>query len=132
MRLLENKPETLKHKTVFGIAHEFIIAVADHRQKWIDPSQSVTLFLATPDIQGVSARSNLNRPSRRAWDKSLKTTYYPRTLQASNIEKSTIDVKKAARGLMGATPEPKTFTTEEKNACSLEAMMNGGTCEACQ
>ena len=42
-----------------------------------------------------------------------------------------IDVKKN-RGLMGATPEPKTFTAEEKNACSLEAMMNGGTCEACQ
>ncbi len=28
--------------------------------------------------------------------------------------------------------EPKTFTAEEKNACSVEAMMNGGTCEACQ
>ena len=53
----------------------------------------------------------------------------------------TIDVKKETRGLMGATPEtslaqpvPRAagFTTEEKNACSLEAMLNGGTCEACQ
>ena len=26
----------------------------------------------------------------------------------------------------------KTFTAEEKNACSIDAMLNGGTCEACQ
>jgi len=25
-----------------------------------------------------------------------------------------------------------TFTAEEKNACSIDAMLNGGTCEACQ
>ena len=24
------------------------------------------------------------------------------------------------------------FTAEEKNACSIDAMLNGGTCEACQ
>ena len=53
-----------------------------------------------------------------------------------------LHVKKETRGVMGATPEPKTpglqslggagFTAEEKNVCSLEAMMNGGACEACQ
>ena len=26
----------------------------------------------------------------------------------------------------------KTFTEEEKTACSIEAMRNGGECEACQ
>jgi hypothetical protein len=26
----------------------------------------------------------------------------------------------------------KTFTAEEKNACSIDAMLNGGTCEAGQ
>jgi ribonucleoside-diphosphate reductase alpha chain len=67
---------------------------------------------------------------RRAWDKGLKTTYYLRTLQASNIEKATIDVKKEVRGL--AAGGPKQFTEAEKNACSLDAMLNGGTCEACQ
>jgi len=54
------------------------------------------------------------------------------TFEASNIEKCTIDVKKETRGVMGATPEAKTFTAEEKNACSIDAMLNGGTCEACQ
>jgi ribonucleoside-diphosphate reductase alpha chain len=30
------------------------------------------------------------------------------------------------------TVAPKQYTAEEKNACSIEAMRNGGTCEACQ
>ena len=65
------------------------------------------------------------------------STYYLRTLQASNIEKSTIDVKKEQRGVMATQTAAtaagaKTFTAEEKNACSIDAMLNGGTCEACQ
>jgi ribonucleoside-diphosphate reductase alpha chain len=94
-------------------------------------------FLTIPGMQGASARSNLNKMYRRAWDKGLKTTYYFRALQASNIEKSTIDVKKEQRGVMATQTAAtaagaKTFTAEEKNACSIDAMLNGGTCEACQ
>ena len=123
---IDDIPEALKHKhkTVFGIGHEFIVDAASRRQKWIDQSQSVNLFLATPDLK------TLSHMYRRAWDKGLKTTYYLRTLQASNIEKATIDVKKEVRGIAGGAK--REYTAEEKNACSLEAMLNGGTCEACQ
>jgi ribonucleoside-diphosphate reductase alpha chain len=31
-----------------------------------------------------------------------------------------------------ATAAAKTYTNEQKMACSLDAMMNGGECEACQ
>jgi ribonucleoside-diphosphate reductase alpha chain len=130
---IEDIPEALKlkHKTVFGIGYEYIVDAAARRQKWIDQSQSVNLFLATPDFKVLS------HMYRRAWSKGLKTTYYLRTLQASNIEKSTIDVKKEQRGHMAtqtaATANaPKQYTASEINACSLEAMLNGGTCEACQ
>ncbi len=125
---IEGIPEALKHKhkTVFGIGHEFIVDAAARRQKWIDQSQSVNLFLATPDMK------TLSHMYRRAWDKGLKTTYYLRTLQASNIEKATIDVKKEQRGHMATTTAAREYSAEEKNACSLEAMLNGGTCEACQ
>ena len=130
---IDDIPEALKHKhkTVFGIDFEYIIDAAARRQKWIDQSQSVNLFLATPEMK------TLSHMYRRAWDKGLKTTYYLRTLQASNIEKSTIDVKKEQRGVMATqtaatAAEAKTFTAEEKNACSIDAMLNGGTCEACQ
>ena len=123
---IDDIPEALKHKhkTVFGIGHEFIVDAASRRQKWIDQAQSVNLFLATPDLK------TLSHMYRRAWDKGLKTTYYLRTLQASNIEKATIDVKKEVRGI--AAGAKREYTAEEKNACSLEAMLNGGTCEACQ
>jgi ribonucleoside-diphosphate reductase alpha chain len=123
---IDDIPEALKHKhkTVFGIGHEFIVDAASRRQKWIDQAQSVNLFLATPDLK------TLSHMYRRAWDKGLKTTYYLRTLQASNIEKATIDVKKEVRGIAAGTK--REYTAEEKNACSLEAMLNGGSCEACQ
>jgi ribonucleoside-diphosphate reductase alpha chain len=127
---IDNIPEAikLKHKTVFGIGYEFIIDAAARRQKWIDQAQSVNLFLATPDMK------TLSHMYRRAWDKGLKTTYYLRTLQASNVEKSTIESRKETRGLMArdGTPEKREYTAEEKNACSIDAMLNGGTCEACQ
>ncbi len=130
---IDDIPEALKHKhkTVFGIDYEYIIDAAARRQKWIDQSQSVNLFLATPEMK------TLSHMYRRAWDKGLKTTYYLRTLQASNIEKSTIDVKKEQRGVMATqtaatAAEAKQYTAAEKNACSIDAMLNGGTCEACQ
>ncbi|MBT8038468.1 MAG: hypothetical protein KJO21_13095, partial [Verrucomicrobiae bacterium] len=66
---------------------------------------------------------------RRAWHTGLKTTYYLRTLQASNIEKSTIDIKKEVRGVAGGKKE---YTQAEQQACSIDAMINGGECEACQ
>jgi ribonucleoside-diphosphate reductase alpha chain len=73
---------------------------------------------------------------RSAWRKGLKTTYYLRTLGASNIEKATVSVKKEKRGIMagesGKTEDKPEYTKEQKNACSIDAMLNGGECEACQ
>jgi ribonucleoside-diphosphate reductase alpha chain len=33
---------------------------------------------------------------------------------------------------MATATAAREYSDAEKNACSLEAMMNGGTCEACQ
>ncbi len=126
-------PADLKAKyiTSFAIDFEYFIAAAGRRQKWIDQSQSVNLFLAKPDMK------TLSHMYRSAWHKGLKTTYYLRTLAASSIEKSTIDVKKEVRGIAGggganATPQEGTPTPKDAQACSIEAMMNGTECEACQ
>jgi ribonucleoside-diphosphate reductase alpha chain len=127
---IECIPAHLKHKhlTVFSIDYPYIIQAAARRQKWIDQSQSVNLFLANPDLK------TLSHMYRAAWRSGLKTTYYLRTLGASNIEKATVAVDKAKRGLVGGNPAgpKKEFTAEEKMACSLEAMRNGEECEACQ
>jgi ribonucleoside-diphosphate reductase alpha chain len=124
---IETIPAELKHRhrTVFSIDYNFIVQSAARRQKWIDQSQSVNLFLASPDFK------TLSHMYRAAWRQGLKTTYYLRTLGASNIEKATVAVSKDKRGLVGAAPK-KEFTEEEKLACSLEAMRNGEECEACQ
>jgi ribonucleoside-diphosphate reductase alpha chain len=124
---ISNIPAAIKHKhrTAFAVDYKFIIDAAARRQKWIDQSQSVNLFLSEPDFK------TLSHMYRRAWTTGLKTTYYLRTLQASNIEKSTSDVRKEMHGIVGATAK-REFTEQEKVACSIEAMRNGGECEACQ
>ncbi len=113
-----------KHRTVFSIPFDFVIDAAARRQKWIDQSQSVNLFIGEPDMKVAS------HMYRRAWHTGLKTTYYLRTLGASSIEGPTTNVKKELRGVV-AGPKLE-HTAEEKIACSIEAMHNGGECEACQ
>ena len=135
-----------KYLTAFDIDFKWVIEAATRRQKWIDQSQSVNLWLKTPDLK------NLSHMYRQAWHTGLKTTYYLRTLGASNIEKATVGVKKEMRGAVGEgasggqnsgdaggshekkaeAPAKKTYTAAEKTACSIEAMRNGGECEACQ
>ena len=115
-----------KHKTVFGVGYEAIINAAARRQKWLDQAQSVNLFLATPDMKSLS------HMYRRAWHTGMKTTYYLRTMQASGTEKATTTQNKEMRGIMGQTAQKKQYSAAEKNACSIEAMINGEECEACQ
>ena len=38
----------------------------------------------------------------------------------------------AKKGLVRRSPSEGGFTAAEKNACSIDAMLNGGECEACQ
>jgi ribonucleoside-diphosphate reductase alpha chain len=130
---IDGVPQDLrdKYRTAFGIEYKYFIDAAARRQKWIDQSQSVNLFLPVADIK------TLSHMYREAWRKGLKTTYYLRTLGASNIEKATVSVKKEMRGRVNQTDaehadSKKEFTAAEVKACSIEAMMNGEECEACQ
>ncbi len=111
-------PQVIKDKylTAFTIENKWLIDAAARRQKWIDQAQSLNLFLPTADLKMLS------HMYQYAWRTGLKTTYYLRTLGASNIEKATVE--KAAK--------KEEYTAEEVKACSIEAMRNGGTCEACQ
>ncbi|MGE4551298.1 MAG: ribonucleoside-diphosphate reductase subunit alpha, partial [Opitutales bacterium] len=128
---IPDMPEDIKKKylTAFGVEWKYLVEAAARRQKWIDQSQSVNLFLAEPELKALS------HMYRAAWRKGLKTTYYLRTLGASNIEKATIAVRKDVRGEMGAATdnqEESSSSVKEPSACSLDATMNGETCEACQ
>ena len=91
---IEAIPADLKARylTAFDVEFKWVIDAAARRQKWIDQSQSVNLWLKSPDLKVLS------HMYRYAWHAGLKTTYYLRTLGASNIEKATINVKKDVRG----------------------------------
>jgi ribonucleoside-diphosphate reductase alpha chain len=84
---------------------------------------------------------------RAAWHAGLKTTYYLRTPSASHIEEATLNLHKELRGVVAQTAsgtaasgspngsaaaQVEEATEGERLACRLEAMLNGGTCEACQ
>ena len=118
-----NFPENIKtlYKTAFNIPYEAFIAAAARRQKWIDQSQSLNLFLGEPNMKTMS------HMYRAAWRSGLKTTYYLRTMAATNIEKATVSVKKDVKDAVKGE-----YTEEEKSSCSIEAMQNGEDCEACQ
>jgi ribonucleoside-diphosphate reductase alpha chain len=105
-------PSELKsrYRTAFQIPADSLIDAAARRQKWIDQSQSLNLFLPEPDMKTMS------HMYRRAWHAGLKTTYYLRTLGASSIEKATVNAVQAGEAL----------------ACSIEAARNGEECEVCQ
>lgn len=90
VQMIEKMPVHLKekYKEVFEIDPEWLIEVTAARGKWIDQSQSHNVFM-----RGVSGKK-LNDIYIKAWRLGLKSTYYLRTLAASQIEKSTLDAKK--------------------------------------
>ena len=72
---------------------------------------------------------------RAAWRQGLETTYYLATLGASNIEKATVDLKQGKplpKDPPMNRPPNRSTLKREKKACSIQAMLNGEECEACQ
>jgi ribonucleoside-diphosphate reductase alpha chain len=137
IQAIERIPAELKdrYRTAFEIEPRWLIECASRRQKWLDMGQSLNLYIAEPNGRVLSEMYLL------AWEKGLKTTYYLRGLAATQIEKSTTDVNR--RGLQPRWMKNKSASSEivvqrtepsdaDKNACSLDALRNGGTCEACQ
>jgi len=117
VQAIERVPADVKrlYKTAFEIEPTWILQCAAVRQKWIDQSQSTNLWMAEPDARKASFMY------REAWERGLKTTYYLRTMNKSSIDSGNRERR-----------AEKVATEAEKVACSLEAMRNGGTCEACQ
>ncbi|CAN5687352.1 ribonucleoside-diphosphate reductase subunit alpha [soil metagenome] len=77
-------PLRAKYKEVFEIDGKWLVAAAAQRGKWMDQSQSLNIF-----YNGTSGR-DLSDIYFQAWEMGLKTTYYLRTLGASQVEKATV------------------------------------------
>ncbi len=74
-----------KYKGVFEIDPIWVIRHASRRGKWIDQSQSINLF-STSTSGKFFSEMYIN-----AWKHGLKTTYYLRTLAASQVDRATVD-----------------------------------------
>jgi ribonucleoside-diphosphate reductase alpha chain len=115
------------YATAFEIEPAWLVEAAARRQKWIDQSQSLNVYMA-----GASGRK-LDETYRLAWVRGLKTTYYLRALGATHAEKSTVkagQLNAVAAGESGGADaaarrgEPPT----EPKFCAID----NPECEACQ
>jgi ribonucleoside-diphosphate reductase alpha chain len=106
------------YRTAWELPQKALIDMAAARGPFIDQSQSLNLFMASPTIGKLSSMYLY------AWKSGLKTTYYLRSRPATRIIQTTT-------AAAPSSPEnaPAAFTDEEAIACSLE---NPDECEACQ
>jgi ribonucleoside-diphosphate reductase alpha chain len=115
-------PTELKvlYATVFEIDPRHLVEAASRRQKWLDQSQSLNLFVAQP------SGKKLDELYKLAWLKGLKTTYYLRTLGATHTEKATVGHSRLNIVSPVAPTAMSNQTTTPTQACTEEI------CEVCQ
>lgn len=124
---IDRIPEELRetYRTAWEIPMRSLVDMAAERGAYIDQSQSLNLFMESPNIGKLSSMYMY------AWKAGLKTTYYLRSRPATKINKTTTTAPSPAPtngGEPKVVVDTKAFTEEEALACSLE---NPEHCEAC-
>jgi len=111
------------YATAFEVEPKWLVEAAARRQKWIDQSQSLNIYMP-----GASGKK-LDETYKLAWLRGLKTTYYLRAMGATHAEKST-----SKAGALNAVPaggmQADAAAPESTDAqfCSID----NPECEACQ
>jgi ribonucleoside-diphosphate reductase alpha chain len=126
---IDRAPADLRrlYATAFEVEPKWLVEAAARRQKWIDQSQSLNIYMA-----GASGKK-LDETYKLSWIRGLKTTYYLRAMGATHAEKSTTKA-----GALNAVPSDGGVTAmgaasttegkEEPKFCSID----NPECEACQ
>ena len=132
---IEAIPEDLRelYRGAFEIDPRHQLRLTAHRQTWIDQSVSHNVFF--PSTDGTL----LDDIYTTAWELGLKTTYYLRTLGASQIEKSTLDLSEYGKtqhreddeAVDGTDPDGQ-HSTSDSNGTDDLASVEDPTCDACQ
>ncbi len=89
----------VKYKETFEIDMRWLVKAGVSRGKWIDQSQSLNIFFS-----GTSGQE-LSDLYLYAWEAGLKTTYYLRSLAATQVEKSTVGTAGTHLRKDGGTPK---------------------------
>jgi ribonucleoside-diphosphate reductase alpha chain len=84
---IERVPDSLKqlYATAFEIPTHWLVEAGSRRQKWIDQSQSLNLYMAQ------ASGKKLDELYKNIWLKGFKTSYYLRTMGATHTEKATLE-----------------------------------------
>jgi ribonucleoside-diphosphate reductase alpha chain len=120
---IDRVPAALRrlYATAFEVEPKWLVEAGARRQKWIDQSQSLNIYMA-----GASGKK-LDETYKLAWIRGLKTTYYLRAMGATHAEKST-----SKAGQLNAVPAAGGITGQsaagEAKFCAVETP----DCEACQ
>ncbi|WP_375489411.1 ribonucleoside-diphosphate reductase subunit alpha [uncultured Jatrophihabitans sp.] len=104
------------YRTAWELPQRALIDLAAARAPYIDQSQSLNLFLASPSIGKLSSMYLY------AWKAGLKTTYYLRSRPATRIQQATVAVGAPAG----------TYTEDSAGAAIACSVENPESCEACQ
>ncbi|MDA1117156.1 MAG: ribonucleoside-diphosphate reductase subunit alpha [Proteobacteria bacterium] len=109
------------YATAFEVEPRWLVEAGARRQKWIDQSQSLNIYMA-----GASGKK-LDETYKLAWIRGLKTTYYLRSLGATHAEKST-----SKAGQLNAVSSDggmaQAAGADEATFCAVD----NPDCEACQ
>ena len=117
-------PQNIKevYATAFEIEPRWLVDAASRRQKWIDQSQSLNLYIDEP------SGKKLDVMYRMAWLRGLKTTYYLRSRAATTTEKSTIATGELNAVSANTGSQEVQPATTAPSACSILEP----DCDACQ
>ncbi len=136
LRRIDRVPEDIKalYATAFEVDTVWLIEAGARRQKWIDQAQSLNIYMA-----GASGKK-LDETYKLAWSRGLKTTYYLRTISATQAEKSTVTrsgqlnaVSSGATPVMAAPAAPVAVVEPELPATDMKfCAIDDPGCEACQ
>jgi len=142
LRPIDRVPQEVKalYATAFEVETTWLVEAAARRQKWIDQAQSLNIYMA-----GVSGKK-LDDTYKLAWIRGLKTTYYLRTISATQTEKSTVTSGRLNAVSSGGAPQGQTMSAIDAAAAAARAQMDAAvpatdikfcgvddpTCEACQ
>jgi ribonucleoside-diphosphate reductase alpha chain len=115
------------YATAFEVDPFWIVEAGARRQKWIDQSQSLNIYI------GQASGKKLDETYRLAWKRGLKTTYYLRALGATHAEKSTVKTGQLnAVPLDGALAQSVKSPEREEQAEVAACKIDNPECEACQ
>ncbi len=117
VQAIDRVPEDIKdlYATAFEVDPRWLVEAGSRRQKWIDQSQSLNLYMSEP------SGKKLDNLYKLAWVRGLKTTYYLRSMGATHVEKSTVEGRESKlNAVSNGSVAPQ--------ACSIL----DPDCEACQ